>query len=38
LLRVDYDSGHGPGTPTDKLNALDAARLSFLATALHVVH
>lgn len=36
LLRVNYDAGFGPGLPTSKLITLDADRLTFLATALHV--
>lgn len=36
LLRVDYDMGFGPGTPTSKQVALDADRLTFLTNALRV--
>jgi prolyl oligopeptidase len=36
LLRVDYDTGFGPGTPTSKQMALDGDRLTFLVNAIHV--
>jgi prolyl oligopeptidase len=36
LLRVDYDAGFGPGTPTTKQLTLDTDRLAFLIDALHV--
>ena len=36
LLRVDYDTGFGPGTPTAKQIALDTDRLVFLVNAVHV--
>jgi prolyl oligopeptidase len=36
LLRVVLDAGYGPGVPTSKRIALDADRLTFLATVLHL--
>lgn len=36
LLRVDYDTGFGDGTPTSKQIALDSDRLAFLVNAVHV--
>ncbi|MEP6496141.1 MAG: prolyl oligopeptidase family serine peptidase, partial [bacterium] len=36
LLRVDYDTGFGPGTPTARQLALDGDRLTFLVNALHM--
>lgn len=34
LLRIDYDSGFGPGSPSSKQRALSADRLAFLLAAL----
>jgi prolyl oligopeptidase len=36
LLRVDFDVGHGPGTPSSKLIALSADRLAFLVQSLRM--
>ena len=36
LLRVDYDTGFGPGTPTARQLALDSDRLAFLVNAMQV--